>query len=96
MTEKIKPEKKGTSTHQEKQKITGERTQATSKQNSNKKQKPFRNENQRQSYQKKELSTAAIILTVVIISIVTEESIIIFIKTIIDTITSIKLTEIKS
>lgn len=45
MTEKIKPEKKGTSTHQEKQKITGERTQATSKQNSNKKQKPFRNEN---------------------------------------------------
>ena len=39
---------------------------------------------------------AAIILTVVIISIITEESIIIVIKTIIDTITSIKLTEIKS
>ena len=41
MTEKIKPEKKGTSNHQEKQKITGERTQATSKQNSNKKQNLF-------------------------------------------------------
>ena len=41
MTEKIKSEKKETNTHQEKQIIADERTQSTSDQSSNEKQKVF-------------------------------------------------------